>query len=56
MDSLYAILLSSDGHLLDAQDHPDFRRVLEDANVGDKIIIVRPLCPWIARPAHDCLV
>jgi predicted nucleic acid-binding protein len=37
------ILLSSDVHLLDAQEHPAFRRVLEDANVeGDKIIIARP--------------
>ena len=38
-----SILLSSDHHLLDAQDNKDFRDVLKDADVeGDQMIIATP--------------
>ena len=37
------ILLSSDGHLLDAQKHPRFYPLLEECSVdGDKLIIAKP--------------
>lgn len=37
------MLLSSDGHMLDAQDHPQLLQVLRDADVaGDKLFIARP--------------
>ena len=35
------ILLSSDSHLLDAQEHPDFRQVLKDFDV-EPVVIARP--------------
>lgn len=38
-----AMLLSSDGHLLDAQSHPSFREVLKDSDVdGDEMVIAKP--------------
>ena len=38
-----SILLSSDGHLLDAQKHPRFYPLLQECSVdGDKLIIARP--------------
>jgi len=37
------ILLSSDRHFIDAQEHPDFRQLLKDCEVdGDNIVIARP--------------
>lgn len=38
-----AILLTADSHMLDAQSHPLFRKVLRESDVdGDDIIIVTP--------------
>jgi predicted nucleic-acid-binding protein len=38
-----AILLSSDHHLLEAQDHPAFRSILRDSDVpGDHLVIATP--------------
>ena len=36
------MLLSSDGHLIDAQEHPEFRETLQDFDVEGKITIARP--------------
>ena len=36
------ILLSSDSHLLEAQEHPDFRQTLKDFDVEGAIVIARP--------------
>ncbi len=36
------ILLSSDAHLLDAQEHPSFRSVLKESDVGEALVIARP--------------
>ena len=38
-----AILLSADGHMLDAQNHPLFRKILRESDVnGEDIIIATP--------------
>ena len=38
-----SILLSSDGHLLDAQKHPRFYPLLQECSVeGDRLIIAKP--------------
>lgn len=36
------ILLTADSHLIDAQEHADFRSTLEGFDVQDKIVIARP--------------
>ena len=37
------LLLSSDHHLIEAQDHPDFRKILKESDVdGDGLVIGRP--------------
>jgi predicted nucleic acid-binding protein len=37
------LLLSSDSHLLEAQEHPNFRQTLEDFDVEGQIVIGRPV-------------